>query len=96
MKAMTLTGRVGAATLAAGILSAGVFASYANAGPAPMPTGFKAEKCFGIAKAGHNDCASAGNNSCAGTSARDGEHAAWIYVPAGTCSKILGASMSPT
>ena len=61
--------------------------------PADMPS-FKAEKCYGIAKAGHNDCASAGNNSCAGTSSKDGERAAWIYVPAGTCSKIVGASMS--
>jgi uncharacterized membrane protein len=33
--------------------------------PAEMPS-FKAEKCYGIAKAGKNDCASAGNNSCAG------------------------------
>ena len=32
----------------------------------PQPT-FKAEKCYGIAKAGKNDCASTGNNSCAGT-----------------------------
>ncbi len=36
-------------------------------GPAPTPS-FKAEKCYGIAKAGKNDCASTGNNSCAGTS----------------------------
>ena len=83
-----------AAAVTAGILSAGLFASFANAAPAPVPTGFKAEKCFGIAKASHNDCASAGNNSCAGTSSKDGERAAWIYVPAGTCSKIVGASMS--
>src|SRR5262249_57311277 len=39
----------------------------AQNGPAPAPT-FKAEKCYGLAKAGKNDCASTGNNSCAGTS----------------------------
>ena len=39
----------------------------AQGGPAPAPT-FKAEKCYGLAKAGKNDCASTGNNSCAGTS----------------------------
>ena len=39
----------------------------AEAAPAPAPV-FKAEKCYGIAKAGKNDCASTGNNSCAGTS----------------------------
>ena len=94
MKAVKLNSRASAVALAAGILSAGVFASYASAGPAPMPTGFKAEKCYGIAKAGHNDCASAGN-SCAGTSVKDGDHTAWIYVPAGTCAKIQGATMAP-
>jgi uncharacterized membrane protein len=31
--------------------------------PAETPS-FKAEKCYGIAKAGKNDCASTGNNSC--------------------------------
>ena len=41
-------------------------AMLAQAGPAPEPT-FKAEKCYGIAKAGKNDCASTGANSCAGT-----------------------------
>ena len=43
------------------------------------------EKCYGIAKAGHNDCASAGNNSCAGTAKADYEKAAWVLVPKGTC-----------
>lgn len=86
--------RAVAATTAFSILSAGVLASFASAAPAPMPTGFKAEKCFGIARAGQNDCASAGNNSCAGTSKRDNERGAWIYTPAGTCAKIVGASMS--
>lgn len=90
---LTTSQKVAAVTISAGMLSAGILASAASAGPAPEPT-FKAEKCYGIAKAGHNDCASAGNNSCAGTSHRDGERAAWIYVPAGTCSKIVGASMS--
>ena len=43
------------------------------------------EKCYGVAKAGHNDCASAGNNSCAGTSKSDYEKGAWVLVPKGTC-----------
>ena len=40
--------------------------------PADMPA-FKSEKCYGIAKAGKNDCASAGNNSCGGSSKKDGD-----------------------
>ena len=41
-------------------------ASNGQAGPAPKPT-FEAEKCYGVAKAGKNDCQTA-NSSCAGTS----------------------------
>ena len=41
--------------------------SLALAAPAPAPK-FTAEKCYGLAKAGQNDCASTGNHSCAGTS----------------------------
>jgi uncharacterized membrane protein len=47
------------------------------------------EKCAGIAKAGKNDCGSAGN-SCAGTAKTDREKDAWIAVPKGTCEKIAG------
>ena len=54
--------------------------------PVPAPTAFKTEKCYGIAKAGKNDCASTGNNSCAGTSKAEFDKGAWKYVPAGTCA----------
>lgn len=47
------------------------------------------EKCFGIALAGKNDCASAGNNSCAGTSKADFEKGAWKFVPKGTCETTM-------
>jgi uncharacterized membrane protein len=66
----------------------------AHAAPAPTPS-FKAEKCYGIAKAGKNDCASTGNNSCAGTSKVDSDPRAWIYVPAGYCERIVHGSMKP-
>lgn len=56
------------------------------------PPSFKAEKCYGIAKAGKNDCASTGNNSCGGTSKRDGDKKAWIFVPEGYCERIVGGS----
>jgi len=52
------------------------------------------EKCYGIAKAGKNDCQTA-THSCAGTSTADSAGDAWIYVPAGTCEKIVGASLEP-
>jgi uncharacterized membrane protein len=63
--------------------------------PVPTPTNFKAVKCYGIAKAGQNDCASTGNNSCGGTSKANGDPRAWIYVPAGYCERIVGGSLNP-
>ena len=53
---------------------------------------FKAEKCYGIAKAGANDCASTGNNSCGGSSKRAADRKAWIFVPEGYCERIVGGS----
>ena len=61
--------------------------------PAPTPP-FEAEKCYGIAKAGQNDCQNSAG-SCAGTSKADAQPDAWIYVPTGTCSKIVGGSLKP-
>lgn len=63
----------------------------AQAGPAPAPS-FKSEKCFGVAKAGKNDCQTA-STSCAGTSRKDGQADAWIYVPVGTCERLVGGSL---
>jgi uncharacterized membrane protein len=57
-------------------------------------TDAKQEKCYGIAKAGKNDCQTAAS-SCAGTSKKDAQSDAWINVPAGTCAKIVGASTQP-
>ncbi len=67
--------------------------SSSQAGPAPKPK-FDAEKCYGVSKAGNNDCQTA-NSSCAGTSRRDSQKDAWIYVPAGTCEKLVSGSMQP-
>ena len=50
---------------------------------------FTAEKCYGVAKAGSNDCAATGNNSCAGLSVIDADPGAWLYVPTGVCAKIV-------
>ena len=50
------------------------------------------EKCYGVVKAGKNDCQTAAS-ACAGTATKDGQKDAWIYVPKGTCDKIVGASL---
>jgi len=51
------------------------------------------EKCYGVAKAGHNDCAAGPGTTCAGTSTRDAQGDAWSYVLAGTCEKLVGGSL---
>ncbi len=54
----------------------------------------KPEQCFGVAKAGKNDCAAGPGTSCAGTSKTDGQSNAWTYVLAGTCEKLVGGSLA--
>lgn len=46
------------------------------------------EKCWGVAKAGHNDCAAGPGTTCAGTAKADYQKNAWKLVPAGTCTSI--------
>ena len=86
MKSSTLA----VAAVLAGTMAAPLVA-LAQSGPAPKPD-FKFEKCFGVAKAGKNDCQTAAS-SCAGTSKRDGQADAWVYLPAGSCGKIVGGSL---
>ena len=80
--------------LVASAVAAALALPFASeAGPAPKPK-FDAEKCYGVAKAGKNDCQTA-NSSCAGTSKRDGQRDAWVYVPKGTCDRLVNGSMQP-
>lgn len=52
------------------------------------------EKCYGIVKAGKNDCKTA-TNSCVGHAEKDGDANAFLVVPKGTCDKIVGGSKNP-
>jgi uncharacterized membrane protein len=79
--------------LASAIAAAIAVPAVTGAQPAPAPK-FEAEKCYGIVKAGKNDCQTA-NSSCAGTSKRDGQKDAWVYVPKGTCGRLVNGSMQP-
>ncbi|MEZ5748875.1 MAG: DUF2282 domain-containing protein [Caenibius sp.] len=68
----------------AGVAVAGSLAvqSAVAADRAPM------EKCYGVAKAGKNDCAAGAGTSCAGTSTRDYQGNAWKLVAKGSCTAI--------
>ena len=66
----------------AGLMSSGIAAAADTA---------KLEKCYGVAKAGQNDCASkTGGHACAGQSKKDNSPGDWKNVPAGTCVTMGG------
>ncbi|WDF70904.1 BufA1 family periplasmic bufferin-type metallophore [Novosphingobium sp. KACC 22771] len=71
-----------AAALAMALVAAGA-ASTLHAADAP-----KTEKCYGVAKAGKNDCKAGAGTSCAGTSKVNYQGDAWKLVKAGTCTSI--------
>jgi len=48
------------------------------------------EQCAGVVKAGRNDCATS-KNACHGHVTTDADSEAWIYLPQGTCERIVGA-----
>ncbi len=72
-----------ASVLALGLLDA---AQAADAGK-------DKEKCYGIAKAGQNDCSNlSGSHSCAGQASADKMADDWKYVAKGTCKGLGGIS----
>lgn len=77
-------------TLAAALAGAVAMASQGN--PAAAADGNKGkEKCFGVAVAGENGCASAdGSHGCAGLSTIDYSGQEWVLVEGGTCEKMGG------
>ena len=73
-----------------------VCATVSTASSAAAAPAAEKEKCFGIAKAGQNDCAAAnGAHSCAGQSKVDNGAAEWKYVAKGTCEKMGGKTTAP-
>lgn len=66
----------------AALLLASLTAASAQAAKPQM------EKCYGVSKAGKNDCKAGAGTSCAGTSKIDYQRNAWKLVPVGTCTKI--------
>ena len=71
-----------------GVLAVTVMNSSANA-----VTQQKMEKCYGIVKKGMNDCQTA-TQTCASSSTRDSQPDAFIFLPAGTCEKIVGGNLT--
>lgn len=76
------------AAAATGLLAVGVAAVAHDAQAADDQ-----EKCFGVAKAGANDCGSkTGGHSCAGQSKEDAAKHEFIIVAKGLCERLANGS----
>lgn len=76
-----------ASSALASVMALGLLGTAAAADPAGK------EKCYGIAKAGQNDCANlSGTHSCAGQAKADLSPDDWKYVAKGSCQKVGGKS----
>lgn len=75
------------------VLSAALAAALATATVSSVTFASDKEKCYGIAKAGQNDCANlTGTHGCAGQAEKDNDPTEWKYVEKGTCKSLGGLS----
>ncbi|QJR16302.1 DUF2282 domain-containing protein [Usitatibacter palustris] len=75
---------------------AGLLAGFATGASAHDPKAAEGkERCYGVAKAGQNDCGTA-SHGCAGASKKDNDPVEWKYVPKGTCEKAGGKLVAPS
>jgi uncharacterized membrane protein len=75
------------ATALGGLLALGAVTAYAA-------DDASTEKCYGVAKAGKNDCAGA-KHACAGQGTKEADANEWVKVPKGTCERLVGGSLAP-
>lgn len=51
------------------------------------------DRCYGVAKAGQNDCSNlAGTHDCSGEAAVDNDPGEWMFVAKGSCRQLKGMS----
>lgn len=67
-------------------------AAHAAESPKEKPKKEEKEKCYGVSKAGKNDCSWAGG-SCHASLTKDGDKTAWILMPKGLCERLVGGSL---
>jgi uncharacterized membrane protein len=80
--------------LAASSVLGALALATAQSTAAPVAQPPSSERCYGVAKAGLNDCA-AGAHSCAGQSTRNFDKASFVYLPHGACGKLAGGQLTP-
>lgn len=81
------------ALIATAIGSLMTFAVVTASGTAVAAEKMEIEKCYGVSKAGKNDCQTS-THACAGTAAMDNQKDSFVVVPKGTCDKIAGSSLT--
>jgi uncharacterized membrane protein len=81
-------------TALASVIAVAALGGVANAADEKAQAAGATEKCYGVAKAGKNDCAANGH-ACAGQSSKDSSGKEWVKLPKGTCERIVGGSLSP-
>ena len=74
-----------AAAMIGGTLTAATLPAHAASAP-------KMQKCYGVVKAGKNDCGTKAH-SCAGLAKTNGAADEWILLPKGACDKIVGGKL---
>jgi uncharacterized membrane protein len=84
---MTKTQTTLAAAAVAALIAGAAAAAEEKTDPMKADVAGK-EKCYGVAKAGENDCMAGPGTSCAGTAKTDYDRKAWKEVPKGTCVTI--------
>lgn len=81
-------------TIASGVIAGAVVLAMSAA--ADKAEAAEKEKCYGVVKAGQNDCGNASKtHSCMGHAEVDGDGGEWISLPEGLCEKLVGGSLEP-
>ncbi len=79
------------------LIASAVALTIAGAASSAVAEGAAKEKCYGVVKAGANDCANAAKtHSCAGQAATDADGGEFIALPAGVCDRLASGSTAPS
>lgn len=76
------------------IMASAIALSLMGASASALAAKDDMEKCYGVVKAGKNDCKTS-TNSCVGHAEKDADPNAFLVVPKGTCDKIVNGSTKP-
>jgi len=79
-----------AVTAVSSLLSLGAAGFAAPASAADKP---EMEKCYGVVKAGKNDCAGP-THACGGQAKADSSTKEFVNLPKGTCARLTGGSLT--